>query len=85
MSPQYQSILSTVLELPEAERERLMCDLLDSLSDVSISDLAPEWLGELERRAAEIKSGKVKGVPWETIQQQLRERLQQYAADTLPS
>jgi putative addiction module component (TIGR02574 family) len=68
MSEQSASLLTAALELPEAERAELVTRLLDSL-DLSVDDAGPmtdaEFVAELDRRAAEMRSDAEAGIPWE--------------------
>lgn len=45
--------------LPLEDRERLVDELLRSITEDSPSRTDPEWKAEIERRVAEIKQGKV--------------------------
>jgi putative addiction module component (TIGR02574 family) len=45
--------------LPLEDRERLVDELLRSISEESPADVDPTWEAEIERRVAEIKQGKV--------------------------
>lgn len=33
------------------------------------------WAAEIERRAADLESGKVQGIPWEQVRQRLLDKL----------
>ncbi|HEX7688155.1 MAG TPA: addiction module protein [Burkholderiaceae bacterium] len=45
--------------LPLEDRERLVDELLRSISEDSPSEIDPAWEAEIERRVTEIKQGKV--------------------------
>lgn len=73
MSPA-QEILEKALELDENARAEVAEALLESLE---VTDPAEEvaFVAELDRRAAEMETGAVKGVPWEELWAELqRER-----------
>ncbi len=51
------------LKLPARSRARLAERLITSLEETAEPQAEREWLLEIERRSAELKRGKVKGVP----------------------
>jgi putative addiction module component (TIGR02574 family) len=65
-----EEVVQKALELDEDERAEVASRLLDSLEQRDAAADAA-WISELERRAADLESGTVKGVSWE----ELRERL----------
>ena len=58
-----------ILKLPPSQRVKFADVLYDSVP------VFPGSVGleELERRAEEVISGKVKGIPWEEVERELRE------------
>jgi putative addiction module component (TIGR02574 family) len=70
MKPVVEEVVRQALKLDDHDRAEVAARLLDSLEQVD-AEAEGLWLGELERRAAELESGAVQGVPWE----ELRERL----------
>ena len=64
MSDQVSDLLKAALALPEAEREWLANELLDSLSPLSDDERDAAWLAELERRAAESAKDPSRPIPW---------------------
>lgn len=50
------------LELPVEDRSELAATLLDSL-EPSDAEIRERWIQEAERRAEEMRSGKVRGEP----------------------
>lgn len=61
-------VLTDAMQLPDDEREELAAQLLDSLEPrpgISVEDRA-----ELERRAAEARSG-APGIPWDEVKRSL--------------
>lgn len=71
---QYESILSAALQLSVDDRLRLIDDLAASLPDDHAAPLSP-WQAEIERRSAEIDSGAVTPIPWETVRKELFRRV----------
>ena len=49
-------------ELPPAERERLVDELLESLNEPAASELDAAWNTEIDRRLVEFDSGAVQAV-----------------------
>lgn len=78
MIPTVEQLKTTLAGLPTADRAELAHYLLVSLDEQADSD-APqasdmaEWRAELDRRVAEIHSGKAVGIPLETVVAELRE------------
>lgn len=78
MARQAQKILDDALLLPPTEREALAIQLFDSLPAEEGIDLHAhlsdeELSAEIARRVAELKSGAVKGIPWEHVRAQMLE------------
>jgi putative addiction module component (TIGR02574 family) len=70
MKPAVEEVVQKALELEEDERAEVASRLLDSLEQRDAASEAA-WVSDLERRAAELESGGVKGVSWEELQQRL--------------
>ena len=66
------AIEQSVLRLPKPDRAHLVHLLLDSLDDLSETDIQELWSNEARRRADEIDSGKVNLVSGENLEQQVR-------------
>ena len=68
-----EELKSHLSALPAQVREELANFLWDTLDD---SDLHfdPEFVAELERRSAEIKSGQVVGIPAAAVYEELRKK-----------
>jgi len=73
-------IIASALQLPLAERERIVDALQESLIDETI-DHGPEepadeveaaWSDEIARRIADIDSGRVKTIPSEEAERMIR-------------
>ena len=67
-------LLEAALALPEAERAELAERLAESVRPVS-GRLHPAWESELRRRADELDSGTVRGVPFAEAIQTIRNQL----------
>ena len=67
-------LLNAALALPQAERAELAELLAESVRSVS-GHLHPAWEGELRRRADELDSGAVQGVPLAEAIQAVRTQL----------
>ncbi len=69
MKTELDEVVRQALTLDEQDRAEVAARLLDSLEE----DLGPEdsWAAELERRAAELESGAVQGIPWEDLRERL--------------
>ena len=75
MSRTYEDLLSEAARLPEQDRAKLAYFLIDSLKGSSDSDVDALWAAEIERRVADIDSGRETAIPWEEVRQRLLERL----------
>ena len=67
-------LLEAALALPEAERAELAERLTESVRPET-GRLHPEWESELRRRADELDSGAVRGVPLAEAMQTVRSQL----------
>jgi putative addiction module component (TIGR02574 family) len=56
-NPDLAKLRSEALNLPEAERAELACDLVSSLDRPSDTDVVQAWDTEIRRRLAEIGAG----------------------------
>lgn len=75
------TVFKKALSLPLSERAALAHELIASLDGPpgkKVSD--SEWLRELDRRSLELKSGKVKAEPWESVQARVLENLKRRRA-----
>ena len=70
----YEEVLRTAQSLNEAERVRLVEELLGSLTSDKAEELDDAWLIELDRRSRELDAGTVQAVPWNEVQNLARER-----------
>lgn len=67
-------VLKKALELSEQDRAEVVGALLESL-EVEAPEEEAAFVAELDRRATEMESGAVRGIPWEELWAELqRER-----------
>ena len=69
--------LDELLKLPAAERIEIAMALWESLSDAEREaqfKLTPEQEAELDRRWAEHLTDPGSAIPWETVEQELKDR-----------
>lgn len=74
MAPEAADLLTNALALPARERAKIAHELLLSLDGDSDADAAEAWVAELEKRAAEVRSGSVATEDWETVKARLTDR-----------
>jgi putative addiction module component (TIGR02574 family) len=67
-------ILDELRRMPETERRELV-ETIDREFGGFDEDLTPEQIAELERRAEELRQHPERGIPWETVQAELNDRL----------
>jgi putative addiction module component (TIGR02574 family) len=70
MKPFAEEVVRQALSLDETDRAEVAARLLDSLEETD-SETEDAWVAELERRAAELESGAVRGVSWEDLRERL--------------
>jgi putative addiction module component (TIGR02574 family) len=71
MNAATEDVLKKALELEEKERAQLAVLLIESLGDEPSEEVEAAWVAEIERRAAELESGSVEGIPWEEVREKL--------------
>ena len=62
MSTPYDEIVADAMKLALRDRVRLAQQLVSSLEDQVEADVEAVWAAEAERRLAELRTGKVKGI-----------------------
>jgi putative addiction module component (TIGR02574 family) len=67
-------ILEELRRMPEPERREFIETIDLEFGDFN-DDLTPEQKAELNRRAEELRQHPERGIPWETVQAELPERL----------
>jgi len=75
MSNPARDLESKALRLPRKERARLAQRLISSLDREANADVEALWLQETERRLAELKSGKIAGIPAKKVIRKARSTL----------
>ncbi|MGH3632145.1 MAG: addiction module protein, partial [Sciscionella sp.] len=65
-----EEVVRQALTLDEDGRAEVAARLLDSLEQTD-TEVEAVWLTELERRASELESGAVLGIPWEDLLERL--------------
>jgi putative addiction module component (TIGR02574 family) len=75
MSNPARDLESKALRLPRKERARLAQRLISSLDREANADVEALWLQEAERRLAELKSGKIAGIPAKKVIRKARSTL----------
>ena len=73
----YESVLSSAMQLPAEERMRLIDDLSMTEESNFDSPFHDDWLAEIERRVAELESGG-KTIPWLDVRDAAISRLRIY-------
>lgn len=77
MAQSADDLIAAALALPAEERERMLDALSDSLDD---GDIDEEFAAVLTRRAEELESGAVQGIPIEEVKARAEKRLAQMEA-----
>lgn len=80
-----EELLAQVLLLPRHERARLAEEVLSSLEEPDVEEVAAAWAGELERRSREVAEGKVQTVDWSTARAEILKELEDRRAGRAPS
>ncbi|MDX2004303.1 MAG: addiction module protein [Meiothermus sp.] len=65
-------ILEQALKLSLKERAELARELQLSVDEPTLEENEQLWLEVIGRRVEEIRSGKVKGIPWEEVMRDVR-------------
>ncbi len=79
MSRATEEILRAALELTVEERFQLIEEHLAAQPDSGDLPFDPAWLGEIQRRSAEIDQGRVSLTPWMEVRDRVRERVKAQA------
>jgi putative addiction module component (TIGR02574 family) len=72
MMQEAQELLKKALALPDKERADLAGTLIQSLDDTVDENAEAAWQEEIVRRLEEVRSGKVKTISWNDVQQKGR-------------
>lgn len=71
MTPAADQFLAELLQLPPADRGELAARLLDSLDPAADEDAQAAWSEEIRARIEDVRSGRVKPVPWAEARAQI--------------
>lgn len=66
---------SAVFEAAKLLNPKLRLRLADELRNSDESSMSPEWIAEIDRRAARVDAGETKPIPGETVMRRLRSSL----------
>lgn len=69
-----EKIYNEVLDLPNDERMSLIDKLLHVISVPTATDIEKAWLEESHKRLADIRAGKTRTIPGETVFEEINER-----------
>jgi putative addiction module component (TIGR02574 family) len=69
------TVAKQALDLPAKERAKLAERLLESLDNLTEAEAEKLWVAEADRRAREIKEGKVKTVSAQELERRVQARL----------
>lgn len=72
-----EKIRKEAASLTDDEKTELMEHLLLDLQN-SEAKISEAWIKEIERRAADMESGRDPGVPWEVVQKNMQQILNRY-------
>ena len=67
-------ILEELRRMPEAERRELVEAIDLEFGDLS-GEPTPEQIAEFERRGDELRRNPARGIPWEQVRAELKERI----------
>ncbi len=72
MAVSREMVFQEALELEQSDRAELAAQLLDSLDPGSDESVEQAWMQEIDRRIADIDSGKAQTIPWDVVRRRLR-------------
>ena len=72
MGSEARKILENAMALSPDERAELARELIASLDGEADPGAEAAWTAEITRRAERVLSGESRGVPWETVKQDVR-------------
>ena len=67
------TLIESVLMLPERDRPRIAVELIASLDGKPEAGTEAAWLAEIDRRIAEVDQGKVRLIDWESAENSIQE------------
>ena len=68
-------VLRRALQLPPRARADIAGTLLRSLDEIEDPGVEAAWRAEVARRLEEIDSGRVRLVPWDTVERAMRAKI----------
>ena len=68
-------LLEQIKQLPREERAELILAAMESLDQLSQEESDKLWAAEIDRRIADYKSGKTKGISYEEVMRDVESRL----------
>ncbi len=68
-------LLKQALNLTAQERAELASSLIDSLDPIRDDDAEAAWQAEIARRLEDLRSGKIRTVPWDEVRNNARANL----------
>ena len=74
MTKASETVLQDALLLSISDRAELAAALLASLDGEPEAEVESAWAEEIERRAAQVRSGKASGRPWPEIREELERK-----------
>ena len=69
---EYDLVFSAAVQLPVFERLRLIDELASSVPEDQPPSLSAEWLTEIDKRADELATGRVKPDSWDDVKTRLQ-------------
>jgi putative addiction module component (TIGR02574 family) len=72
MSAKMKQVIESIKELSADERAFVAHCLISSLDKIHDEDVEKAWLDLAEKRYAELESGKVKGVSWDVLKNEIK-------------
>ena len=73
MSPTTEQLIDAALALPDEDRLQVAEALIVSLQPGDRPPFDESWREVIQRRSAELKSGKVVPIPWDEVKRRARE------------
>ena len=75
MNAKAEEMLKNAIKMPATDRAFIAERLIRSLDEHVDPDVDAAWEAEIGRRLDEIRSGKVKCIPWEVVRDRIKSRL----------
>lgn len=75
MSTSTEQLVKTALELPDDDRLELVEALIASFESSDQPPFDDSWREVIQRRSAELASGRVTSVPWSEVKRRAREAI----------